>query len=285
MTKRYRFVIFLALSLLSAAIFFREAIAQVFSVVIHREGSSHGVFVPFLALYFLYLNFGTLKQIELKTDPRGAALMIAGLVFPILNIGTFHIHFMAYTLVLAGLVMLMFGKDMFKNTAFPVFFLITTVPIPPNIYEALANYSRTIAFGGSLKIISFFGIPYVRDGWLIELHNALLEVAISCSGIRYMISYFVFGIAYAYIMKTSTTARIVTVALTIPISHFASIMRLTVIFMMTHYVSPYWSQHQPHIWLSWFVFFTILFGLMFLDQHFTKRLEARKLEGSDAAVS
>ena len=285
MTAKYRFVIFLVLSLLSATIFFREAIAQVFSVVIHREGSSHGVFVPFLSLYFLYLNFGTLKQIELKTDPRGAALMIAGLIFPIFNVGTFHIHFMAYTLVLAGLVMLMFGKDMFKHTAFPVFFLITTVPIPPDIYEAIANYSRTIAFGVSLKIISLFGIPYHRVGWNIQLPNALLEVAIGCSGIRYMISYFVFGIAYAYIMKTSTTARIITVALTIPISHVASIFRLTIIFMMTHYVSPYWSQPKPHVWLSWFVFFTILFGVMLLDQNFSKCWEARKLEGSDAAVS
>ena len=276
MEKRYRVLIFIVLSLLSAVIFFREAIAQVFSVVIHREGSSHGVFVPFLALYFLYLNLDTLKKIDLKTDPRGVVLMIAGLFFPVFNVGDFHIQFIAYILVLAGLVMLMFGKDMFKNTAFPVFFLITTVPIPPNLYEALANYSRTIAFGGSLKIISFFGIPYVRDGWLIELHNALLEVAISCSGIRYMISYFVFGIAYAYIMKTGTWARVATVAMTIPISHVASIFRLTVIFMMTHYFGPFWAQHKPHIWLSWFVFFSILFGVMFLDQHFSKRSEANR---------
>ena len=69
MTAKYRFLIFLVLSLLSAVIFFREAIAQVFSVVIHREGSSHGVFVPFLALYFLYLKSNILNQIELKTDP------------------------------------------------------------------------------------------------------------------------------------------------------------------------------------------------------------------------
>ncbi len=284
MEKRYRVLIFIILLFAAGFTFYREAIAQVVSVVIHREGSSHGVFVPFLALYFLYLNFNTLKKIDLKTDPRGVALMIAGLFFPVLTIGTFQIQFIAYILVLAGLVMLMFGKDMFKHTAFPVFFLITMVPIPENLYEALANYSRTIAFGGSLKIISFFGIPYVRDGWLIELHNALLEVAISCSGIRYMISYFVFGIAYAYIMKTSTTARIITVALTIPISHVASIFRLTIIFMMTHYVSPYWSQRQPHIWLSWFVFFSILFGVMFLDQFLTKRYEARKLGGPDAVV-
>ena len=92
-----------------------------------------------------------------------------------------------------------------------------------------------------------------------------------------MISYFVFGIAYAYIMKTGVTSRIVTVALTIPISHISSILRLAIIFMMTHYIGPYWSQPKPHIWLSWFVFFTILFGVMFLDQHFMTRLEVRKL--------
>lgn len=276
MNAKFRLLIFLILSLVIGILLFRDSIAQVFHVVVNREGSSHGVFVPFLSLYFLYLNFNKLKTIEFKTFYPGIALIIIGLIFPIFNIGTFHLHFIAFTLILGGLVLLILGKDMFKHTAFAIFFLITTIPIPPNIYEAVANYSRTIAFGGSLWIISFFDIPHVRQGWDIQLHNAYLNVAISCSGIRYMISYFVFGIAYAYIMKTKPISRITTVALTIPISHVASIMRLTIIFMMTHYVSPYWSHPRPHVWLSWFVFFTILFGVMILDQHLTKRHESKK---------
>jgi exosortase len=128
------------------------------------------------------------------------------------------------------------------------------------------NFSRTIAFGGSLKIISWLGIPHMRVGWDIELPNALLRVAISCSGIRYLISFVVFGLAYAYLFRISSVGRVLTVLATIPISLFASICRLTIIFTMTYYVSPYWSQHGPHVILSWFVFFTVLFSSIFIDQ-------------------
>ena len=265
-TKNYRIAIFIILSVLSGVVFYRESIAQIFSVVIHREGSSHGIFVPFLSLYFLWLQYDKLKKTELKTHFQGVGLMIAGLVFPVLGIGSFHIQFMGFIVLVAGLVLLMFGREVFNHTAFPLFFLVTMIPIPPNIYEALANYSRHISFGGSLELISLFGIPFFRDGWLIQLQNALLEVVESCSGIRYLISYFVFGIAYAYITRENNWKRVLIVVLTIPISHFASIWRLTIIFVMTHHFGPFWSEHRPHVVLSWGLFAAVLLAAIAIDQ-------------------
>jgi len=276
--KTTRIAIFIILSALAGIVFYNDAIARIFTVVTHREGSSHGVFVPFLAAYFLWLKWDTLKDLKLETSYPGIALMAIGLVFPILHLGTFHIQFIAFIIFLAGAVYLVLGREMFKHTAFPIFFLITMTPIPETVYEGLANYSRHIAFGGSLKIISALGIPYFKDGWLIQLHNALLHVAISCSGIRYLISYFVFGLAYAYITRDNPWHRVLIVALTIPISHVASIMRLTVIFVMTHVFGPFWSQHRPHVVLSWAVFAVILFASIALDQWLQKRREHRLLE-------
>ena len=196
-----RITIFIILTAFTGIVFYHDALARIFTVVTHREGSSHGVFVPFLAVYFLWLKWDTIKSTKLATGYPGIALMAVGLTGPILDLGTFHIQFISFVVFVSGAIYLVLGKDMFKHTAFPVFFLITMTPIPENIYEGMANYSRHIAFGGSLKIISILGIPYFKDGWLIQLHNALLHVAISCSGIRYLISYFVFALAYAYISR------------------------------------------------------------------------------------
>ncbi len=46
-------------------------------------------------------------------------------------------------------------------------------------------------------------VPFIREGYNIHLPNVDLYVAKSCSGIRYLISYFVFGLAYAFIYKKS----------------------------------------------------------------------------------
>ena len=266
--------------MLAAVVFYHDAIARIFTVVTHREGSSHGVFVPFLAVYFLWLKWDTIKQANMRTGYPGIALMLIGLIGPILNLGTYHIQFISYIIFLSGTIYLVLGQEMFKHTVFPVFFLITMTPIPENVYEGLANYSRHIAFGGSLKIISLMGIPYFKDGWLIQLHNALLHVAISCSGIRYLISYFVFGIAYAYVTRDNPWQRVLIVALAIPLSHVASIMRLTVIFVMTHFFGPFWSQHRPHVVLSWAVFAFFLFAAIALDQWLQKRRENQSLTES-----
>lgn len=272
-TKSNRSTIFFVLTILAGIIFYNEAIIKIFTVVTHREGSSHGVFVPFLAAYFLWFKWDELKKIEIKTGVPGLILIGLGLTIPIFRIGTYHIQFISFIIFAAGSLYLLLGLKVFKHTAFPLFFMVTMVPIPEGIYEALANYSRHVAFGGSLKIISFLDIPYFKEGWLIYLHNAVLKVAISCSGIRYLISYFVFGIAYAYLTRQNKWERGLIIILTIPISHFASIWRLTIIFVMTHYFGPFWSQHRPHVFLSWFVFAAILLASIAFDQWLLRRIE------------
>ena len=271
--KTTRICLFFILTILAGLIFYSESIARIFTVVTHREGSSHGLFVPFLAAYFVWLKWDSIKTTKLQTGYPSIVLMLIGLICPILNLGTFHIQFISFIIFVSGAIYLTLGQEMFKRIVFPVFFLVTMTPIPETIYEGLANYSRHIAFSGSLEIISFLGIPYFKEGWLIHLHNAILEVAISCSGIRYLISYFVFGIAYAYITREKNWQRVSIVILTIPVSHFASIWRLTIIFVMTHYFGPFWSQHRPHVFLSWAVFAAVLLVTIAIDQWLLRRKE------------
>ena len=268
-----RYLNVVALSVITGLVFYREAILMVLTEVINRNDSSHGVFVPFLSVYFLWTIKERFKTLEVGYSKPGLVVMIACLLVRFSTIGNFQSQFLAFIGFTCGLVLFFLGWPVFKNTAFPLLFLVTMTPLPQDLYDGLANISRTIAFGGSLKIISLLGIPYLRIGWDIELPNALLKVAISCSGIRYLISFFVFGLAYAYLFKTSTISRTLTVASTIPISLFASICRLTIIFTMTYYVGPFWSEHKPHVALSWFIFFTVLFFSMFLDQWLQKKME------------
>jgi exosortase len=156
------------------------------------------------------------------------------------------------------------------------------IPIPEDLYKTLANYLRHISTDGSLKIVSLLGIPYFKEGWLVQLPNALLKVNIGCSGIRYLISYVVFGIAYAWLYRDKVSSRVLIVALTIPISLFASICRLTAIFILTYTFGPYMAEHRPHIITSWIVFFVILITSIAADQYFQKHRYARKLIGEEA---
>jgi len=278
----HRLFIFIISTILAGLFIYPTAIIEVISAVLHREGSSHGVFVPFLSLYFLWLKRDDLKKIETQYNYLGIILIVLGSIVPLFSIGNFQLKFLSFIIFTAGLIYVIFGKELFKNITFPLFFLITMIPIPENIYDSMANYTRHISFGGSLKIISLLGIPYFKDGWLIQLPNALLKVAISCSGIRYLISYFVFGLAYAWLYRETTGGRLLVVILTIPVSLFASICRLTAIFILTYNFGPRMAEHWPHIITSWIVFFVILITGIAADQYFQKHRYMRRLGGEEA---
>jgi len=285
------FAIFTALLLITGLAVYPGAVAEVFSAVLNREGSSHGVFIPFLSAWFVWTRRQALKGLFVQTDFFGLLLVFLGGIPAVVSPGSFRIGFMGFILVAAGFAWLLFGKAYFKILAFPILFLVTMVPLPEDFYRSIAEITRHISTAGSVSILSLLGIPHHRSGWLVELPNTTLEVAMACSGIRYLISYFVFGIAYAYLEKKTLAARAAVVAATIPVSLFAGVMRLTAIFVMTYIFGPKMAEHNPHILISWAVFFSILLLSIFLDQFFstrflshgkTERLESlkvRKLEG------
>lgn len=271
-SKYYRLSILVIVTILSGLFLYRTAIIEVVSAVLNREGSSHGIFIPFLSGFFIWTKRDVIRNIKPQYDFLGLPLLASGLLLPIINFGTYQLHFLSFIVFIAGLVITFLGRQYFKQIAFPLFFLITMTPITGDVYIQAADYMRYIACSGSLFIISLFKIPFYREGWLVHLPNASLEVATGCSGIRYLISYFVFGLAYAYLFKTTLSGRTTLIALTIPISITASIFRLTAIFVLTYIFGPGMSEHWPHVFISWSVFFAVLVLAIVSDQFF----EARK---------
>jgi exosortase len=272
-------LLFLAAAIAIGFIVFWSVVYQVGYGVLHRQGSSHGVFIPFMSAYFIFLKRDLLKTLPVAYWRPGIAAMPVLLLAPQLFPASIELQFVAFVLFTALAILTCLGKQIGRAVLFPILFAITMIPIPQNLYDNLADMTRHITFSAALSVLPIFNIPFYKEGWLIKLPNALLEVAISCSGIRYLISYFVFGIAYAYLFRTTAIGRTLLVAATIPISLAASALRLTIIFLATYFISPRIAEHWPHIILSWCVFFMILFGLIFLDQYFLgKKKPLRKLD-------
>jgi len=236
--------------------------------VLHREGSSHGVFVPFLSGYFLWTNREAIWKAKPGIEYLGILLIAAGLFLGVADIGEYHLKFIGFIFFISGLIAVLLGRDFFKETAFPLFFLIAMVPIPVEQYDALAGFVRDITLEGAIRMISIAGIPYFRDGIMVQLPNALLKVNLGCSGIRYLLSFIIFGTAYAYLFRKSNLSRLLIILLTFPISIAASIGRLTSIFLLTYFFGPHMAEKGPHIIISWIVFFIVLISCLAADQFF-----------------
>jgi exosortase len=266
----------LGLAGIVAGILYRESLGHLLYAVMNREGSSHGIFVPFISAYFIWINHKALAKIRPEFNLFGLIIIAIGLVPLFFSEWPYQLHILGFIIYLSGAVLLILGRGFYKEISFPLYFLITLTPIPDDIYLKLAEKVRIISFGGSRLVIAILGIPFFREGNIIHLHNATLEVATGCSGIRYLVSYFVFSFAYAYLFKSALWSRLAVVVSSIFISLVASVGRLSAIFILTHYISPKMAEPWPHVIISWTVFFAVLIIAIGTDQYFQNRMENSK---------
>ena len=194
-------------------------------------------------------------------------LIIVSLALLLVPENSFHamLSAVSFFVMVAGLTLIFLGKKIFKELRAPLFFLMTMIPLPPPVYMHIAEWMRSINTDNAVFVTQLFGIPFVRSGYYLQFQDILLHVNESCSGIRYLISYFVFGLAYAFFYKKNRSSRILIIASILPIAVFASSMRLIVIFFAVHYVGAWTTDRIPHNVLSWSVFCAVLTAALWMD--------------------
>lgn len=272
---KIRFLIFLFLVVFLAGLLYRGPISALYDAVLDRQDSSHGLFVPLISAYFLWIRFNRIKEINFDSAilPGLALLGISlGLLF-LSSIAGFQLAILSFLFLIGALILILFGKELFVETAFPLFFLATMIPLPTDMFYSIAEMMRAVNTWGSVKITAALGVPLYRDGYNIYIPGLHLFVDYGCSGIRYLLSFFTFSIVYAFLFKKSPLTRVVFVLCSIPFSFLAGIVRLSVVFLAAHYISPFWAQHTPHVFLSWVVFAVFLIGVIGIDQYVVRRNE------------
>lgn len=275
MTSPWLRIVILVLSLLLAGIFlYGGSLWSLIHSVLNRVQSSAGAFIPLLSGYFIWMKWPEIEKVPLKRDLAGSSLVAVGIAASFLRIGGFQIQFIAFILFAAGAIWTIFGLRLLKEVLFPLLFLITMIPMPMEWYADLAKLTREITYNAALWVSSMLGVAFFRQGYNVHFYNTVLDVALACSGVRYLDAYFIFGIAYAYLSRKTNVGRIALIACTIPISLTASIFRLTFIFLGVYYISPRLAEHRPHILISWAVFLGVLIVSLALDQRLQKRFKA-----------
>jgi exosortase len=274
---RGRLLVFFLILLGLGLTLYSSALLALFSAVLHREGSSHGLFIPFFCGYLLWLKSDKLKGLSPQVNLLSAAVffLIGCILFGLSKYTAYSLVFaiLSFLCIAASLILLLFGSAVFKETAFPLFFLAAMIPVPREIYAPIADWMRQISTWGSVRVTRALGVPLYQEGYNIFLPTKNLIVADSCSGIRYLLSYFTFSIVYAALFKQNLSGRLLVILGSIPLSIFAGIARLSTVFVAVHYISPIMGDHRPHVLISWAVFAVILFGVIAVDQYLSKERE------------
>ena len=192
---------------------------------------SHGILVPFVTIFFIWQMKDELKAITPKKSRIGIALILCGLFIYLLS-SILRIYFTAgfsMLVVLYGMVLLFWGKEIFSKIAFPLAFLVFMVPIPEVAVVNISFRLKLFAAQVATVLLNNMRIPAIRDGSVIKMRTSQVVVDDVCSGLRSLISLTALGSIFAYMMKDKMFKRVLLFLSTIPIAILTNVCRVIIL--------------------------------------------------------
>ena len=273
-------ILFLTLGVLGLTVY-ADPLRSLLSDVLQRRGSSHGLFVPFISGYLVWLNLDKIREAKPRSDllPGVAAMMAGSALFYLCGGEPGHgLPVLSFLLVASGLLLVLLGQALFREVRFPLFFLVAMIPLPEAFYSQVADWMRHTSTWGALALLEPLDIPVHREGYDVYLPNIHLVVDEACSGVRYLLSYLAFGLAYGFRFKQEIRARTLVLVAALALSIAGGALRLGVVFSTAYYIGPVMTERHRHDFLSWSVFTALLVAAILADRY----LEKRRHKGSGA---
>ena len=220
------------------------------------DNYSHGFLIPLLSAYFVWERRERLAKLAVWPSPLGLVFLAGGVGMLLLGNVSAELFTMRVSLlvVLAGLVLYLFGREHLRTVSFPILYLLFMIPLPAIVFNAIAFPLQLFAARTATTVLQFMDIPVFREGNLITLANITLEVAEACSGIRSLITLLALAVTYAYFTQRRPWRRILLWLSTVPIAIVANVARVAGTGILAHLFGSQVAQGFFHDFSGWLIF-------------------------------
>ena len=305
---------------ISFAIVFTYAtvLAKLFHDWWSDENYSHGLLIPLIIGYILWIQRDKLARIQVKpSELLGGAAVVLGLFGLWAGVAGAELYTQRISLILllAGMVVYFWGVALLKFLFVPFALLFLAMPIPAIIFNKIAFPLQLFASRCAVWSMSMLGIPVLRQGNIIELKplnsfdTKKLEVVEACSGIRSLMTLVTLAVVFAYFthpreeppsgnrfgwLKSYGFWRAaIIISSAIPIAILTNAFRVSGTGVLAHYYGTAVADGFFHSFSGWAVYiaaFILLFGIgMILDRFRPAQADdeqsGRKAPGPEPAVS
>ena len=231
------------------------------------DNYSHGFLIVPLASYLAWERRAVLTATPVVPSAYGSVVVAGSLALLVGGLLGAEPFLARVSIIgsLAGAILLLFGWKMLRELQFPLAFLLLMIPLPAIIFNKVAFPLQLLASSLGEYSIASMNIPILREGNILILSNATLEVAEACSGIRSLVSLFTFGLVFGYIADHRVWVRAVIALSAIPVAILANGMRVAGAGVAAHNYGPAGARGLFHEISGWLVFLVAL--LMILGLH------------------
>ncbi|MGH9158486.1 MAG: exosortase, partial [Vicinamibacteraceae bacterium] len=238
-----------------------------------NDAYSHGFLIPVISVGIVWQSRYRLAQLPLEGSLiAGTLVLAAGLGALLLGraIDIVGIQQLSLLPSLAGVVLLLGGREALRLLWFPIGYLAFMMPVWDVVTERLhypfQHFSAVI--GGHL--LQAVGIPVLQLDTYLQLPNVTLEVARVCSGVNYLVAVAAVGVPLAYLTFHDWLRRGLLVAFGLAIAILANPVRVALIGIFSHFGLSADFHGPGHVFQGLFVagigYVALLCGVTVLRQ-------------------
>ena len=151
----------------------------------------------------------------------------------------------SFVVTLLGLLWIVGGRVGARTFGGAVLFLVFMVPLPFTWQQPLAEHLQHLVSITSESLLSLFGVPVHREGYLLRLPGQTVEVAEGCSGLR-QITLFLAMSVFLGLVNRRRSVWLPLLMLSIPVAVFANTLRITMTGLIVAYAGSEWASGVLH---------------------------------------
>lgn len=230
------------------------------------ETFAHGFLVLPISIYLVWRRRERLRMLAPSiTLPAIPLLLLLVLLWLLAHLAdVLVVQQLAVVSMLPVLVLLVFGREVFRCLLFPLLYLYFMVPFGEFLIPRLQDITAYIA----VNALRLSGVPVFWEGLYFSIPSGTFEVAEACSGIRYLIASLALGTLYAYLTYESLFKRVLFVLLSIAVPILANGLRAYGIVMLADLSDYQLATGVDHLIYGWLFFGIVMVLLFWLGSRF-----------------
>ena len=252
------------------------------------EDFNYCYIVPFIVLYLAWEKRESLLRLPSVPSWKGFLPLGLGIILFWLGDlgGEFFTLYISMWLVIVGLLWAHFGWEKIKSVWFALVIMLGMFPLPVIINTRLTLGLKLISSRLGVALLHLYGMPAYREGNVIDLGFAQLQVVEACSGLRYLMPLAILSLILAYWNKAHIWKRLFLIASSVPIAIGVNSFRIALTGILYSVWGSGVAEGFFHGFSGWLIFMCTI-PILLVEMWILRKLppsEGRKqAEGQDKA--
>lgn len=261
-----RFLGLLGLLLLCWAIVFTDVLVMMESIWSRSDTFAHGYFILPITIWLVWRDRAYLLRCVVKPSwtvlPVFVVALLLGLLAKVSDVNV--LGQIAAIASLISLLWLMLGHQITWHYKFPLLYLLFAVPMGENLIPWLQDITAYI----TVLLLKLHGIPVFREGLYFQIPTGLFEVAVACSGIRYLIASAAVGTLYAHLTYNRWVKQGAFILFSLCIPLLANGIRAYLIVLIAYYSDMKYATGVDHLVYGWLFFGLVILFMFYIGGKF-----------------